>query len=60
VTAHDAAVGYCTGTPMRAGLERHGDLGELTDAIARETERILGSDPVTLNMTAHVLTATSA
>lgn len=57
VSAYDAAVGYCTGTPVRAALERRGDLAQLTTAIAQETERILGGDPVTAQMTAHVLTA---
>jgi SAM-dependent methyltransferase len=54
---HDAAVGYCTGTPMRAGLESRGDLATLTDAIAREVERTLGTEPRTFGMSANVLAA---
>ena len=57
VTPRDAVVGYCTGSPMRAGLEARGDLKTLTEAIATEAERTLGTDPVSLKMTAHVLTA---
>ncbi|HWC35034.1 MAG TPA: class I SAM-dependent methyltransferase [Mycobacteriales bacterium] len=57
LTPYDAAMGYCGGTPMRAGLEGRGDLTELSVAIARETERILGRDPTTLSMAANVLTA---
>jgi len=57
VTARDAAVGYCTGTPMRAGLEARGDLSELTDAIAQHMERALGTEPLRLGMTANILTA---
>jgi hypothetical protein len=60
ITPHDAAVGYCTGTPMRAGLESRGDLAELTDAVAAETERLLGREPITVGMTANVLIATVA
>ncbi|HVX71009.1 MAG TPA: methyltransferase domain-containing protein [Mycobacteriales bacterium] len=57
MTPRDAAVGYTTGTPMRAGLEAKGDLAALADAIAGEMERLLGADPVELPMTANVLTA---
>ena len=57
MTPRDAAVGYTTGTPMRAGLEAKGYLAALADAIAGEMERLLGADPVELPMTANVLTA---
>jgi ubiquinone/menaquinone biosynthesis C-methylase UbiE len=57
VTPREAAVGYCTGTPMRAGIESHGDLNRLTDAIAREVEQMLGSDAVSFGMEANVLAA---
>jgi hypothetical protein len=57
VTPRDAAIGYCTGTPMRAGLEARGELAELSEAIAQETERLLGTEPVSLSMSANVLTA---
>ncbi|HVS69141.1 MAG TPA: methyltransferase domain-containing protein [Mycobacteriales bacterium] len=58
-TAYDAAMGYCGGTPMRAGLESHGDLDELSVAIAQETERLLGRDPTSARMTANVLAASA-
>jgi SAM-dependent methyltransferase len=60
VSARDAALGYCTGSPMRAGLEQRGDVKTLTEAIADEMERILGTGLVSLEMTAHVLIARAA
>jgi SAM-dependent methyltransferase len=59
LTAREIALGYCTGTPTRAGLEERGDLATLTAAIADELERMIGTDAVAPPMAAHVLRATS-
>lgn len=60
VTPRDAALGYCTGTPMRPGLESRGDLAELSARIAEHLEQVLGTEPVSMRMTANVLTAALA
>lgn len=54
-SATDIAVGFCTGTPLRAAIEERGDLDEAIDAVARELRTRLGPDPVTGRMTALVI-----
>jgi SAM-dependent methyltransferase len=56
-SAADIAIGYCTGTPLRAGIESRGDLAATTALVERVVERHLGSGPVTADMAAHVVTA---
>lgn len=56
-SAADVARGFCTGTPLRPQLEARGDLRALTEQVAAEVERELGSGPVTGPMTAHVVRA---
>jgi SAM-dependent methyltransferase len=59
-SAADIAVGFCTGSPVRAGIESRGDLATTTARVERVVERVLGSGPVTADMTAHVVTARRA
>jgi SAM-dependent methyltransferase len=59
-SATDIAVGFCTGTPIRAEIEARGaDLGAVTAAVAETMEARLGAGPVTGRMTAHVIAATA-
>lgn len=51
------AAGFCTGTPMRAQIERRGDLAETTAAVERLLAAELGPGPVTGRMSAHVVEA---
>jgi SAM-dependent methyltransferase len=52
------ATGYCTGTPLRAGIEARSDLAATTASVTKELEAQLGAGPVTVPMTAHVIDAT--
>jgi hypothetical protein len=54
----DLATGYCTGTPVRAEIVDRGDLTTTTAAVVGELEARLGSGPITMGMTAHVVEAT--
>jgi SAM-dependent methyltransferase len=56
-SAADLAVGYCTGTPLRAGIASRGDLAAATALIAEVATAELGTGPVAAQMTAHVVTA---
>ena len=56
-SAKSLAVGFCTGTPLRAELEARGDLAELTSQVAAAVEDRLGSGPVTGCMRALVVSA---
>lgn len=56
-SAADVAVGFCTGTPLRAELAARGDLAELTAGVAREMAGRLGRGPVTGRMRAHIVEA---
>lgn len=56
-TAADVAEGFCTGTPVRAGIEARGDLDATVSVVSEEMLRQLGSGPVTARMTAHVFEA---
>ena len=54
------ATGYCTGTPVRAEIVDRGGLTTTTAAVVRELEAQLGSGPITVGMTAHMVEATPA
>lgn len=56
-SAHDFAVGICTGSPLRAGLTERGDLAPTVDRVAAELTALLGEGPVSGPMSAHVLSA---
>lgn len=56
-SAAEIAVGYCTGTPLRAEIEARGDLAAATAVVALEMERQLGTGRVSGKMTAHVIEA---
>jgi SAM-dependent methyltransferase len=58
-SARDVAVGFCTGSPLRAALEARGDLDAAVSAVAGTMEDILGPGPVTGRMTAHVVEAST-
>ena len=59
-SAAELAVGFCTGTPLRAAITERGDLDRATDVVAATMEEILGSGPVVGSMTALVLSAVPA
>jgi SAM-dependent methyltransferase len=56
-SAADLAVGYCTGSPLRAGIESRGDLQATTALVAEVMEERLGTGSIAAEMTAHVVTA---
>jgi SAM-dependent methyltransferase len=56
-SAADLAVGYCTGSPVRAGLVDRGDLPALTAEIAAAFTDLVGPGPLRCAMSAHVVTA---
>ena len=56
----DVAAGFCTGTPLRAGIEARDDLSAATAAVAEAMLARFGSGPVTGLMTAHVVEARPA
>jgi SAM-dependent methyltransferase len=51
------AEGFCTGTPLRFALEQRGDLGAITDAVARDMTERLGPGPVAGDLAALDVTA---
>ena len=55
--AADIATGFCTGTPLRMEIESRGDLAGSTAAISEEMTNLLGSGPITAQMTAYVVEA---
>ena len=57
-SAADLALGYCTGTPLRAEIEARGDLAAATTIVANEMEKRHGTGAVRGPMTAHVFEAT--
>ncbi|MCU1449251.1 MAG: ubiE1 [Acidimicrobiales bacterium] len=59
-SAADLAIGYCTGTPLRAEIEARGDLAATTRVVAKAMEERLGTGAVRGEMTAHVFEATRA
>jgi hypothetical protein len=56
-SAADIAVGFCTGTPVRAEIEGHCELSAATALVASDMTARLGEGPVTGHMTAHVFQA---
>ena len=56
-SAADIAAGFCTGTPLRAAIEDHGDLTATTALVSAEMTARLGDGPVTATMTAYVIDA---
>lgn len=52
--------GFCTGTPLRTGIESRGDLAASTALISEEMTNLLGPGPVTAQMTAHVIEAAAS
>jgi SAM-dependent methyltransferase len=59
-SAADLAVGYCTGTPVRAAIEQRGDLATATDAVAAHFQAEVGPGPITGRMTAYVVEASGS
>ncbi|GAA4920212.1 methyltransferase family protein [Actinomycetospora succinea] len=55
--ARQIAVGLCTGSPLRAALERRGDLEGTVDRVAVAMTRMLGDGPITASMSAHLVEA---
>ncbi|GAA4896208.1 class I SAM-dependent methyltransferase [Actinomycetospora straminea] len=55
--ARQIAVGFCTGSPLRADLERRGDLDTTVDRVAAEMTEALGEGPVAAAMSAHLVEA---
>lgn len=55
--AADVALGFCTGTPVRAEIEARGDVAATTALIQSDMRARLGDGPVTGTMTAHVVVA---
>jgi len=53
----DVAAGFCTGTPLRAGIEARSDLVATISIVSDEMLKRLGPGPVTAQMTAHVFEA---
>jgi len=56
-SAAELAVGYCTGTPLRAAIEQRGDLATATDAVVANFVAAVGPGPITGRMTAYVVEA---
>jgi SAM-dependent methyltransferase len=59
-SAADVASGFCTGTPLRAGIEARGDLAEVTAIVTETVEARFGPGAVAGRMTAHVIEARPA
>ena len=58
-SAHDLAIGYCQGSPLRSEIEQR-DPKRLVEATAAATQALLsqfGNGPITGKMRAHVITA---
>ncbi|MDT7579262.1 MAG: hypothetical protein QOK35_526 [Pseudonocardiales bacterium] len=56
-SATDIAVGFCTGSPLRAGIESRADLRTATALVEEVVTAELGTGPVTAEMTAYVVEA---
>jgi len=56
-SAADIAVGLCTGSPLRAGIESRADLRTTTALVEEVVTAQLGTGPVSAEMTAHVVEA---
>src|SRR3954453_5929969 len=59
-SAADLAVGYCRGTPVRAAIEKRGDLATATDAVVARFVAAVGPGPITGRMAAYVVEASGA
>jgi len=59
-SAADIAAGYCTGTPLRAGIASRGDLAATTALVEESVVARLGTGPIAAEMTAHVVEARRA
>jgi SAM-dependent methyltransferase len=57
-SARQVAEGFCGGTPLRFGLEQRGSLAALTEKIATDMTRQLGTGPVESDLAAYVVSAT--
>ncbi len=59
VSAHDAALGYCIGTPLRQEIEARasGASEQVVEAVAQALKRRFGSGPIAASMRAHVISA---
>jgi SAM-dependent methyltransferase len=57
LSARDAAIGYCQGTPLRSEIEARGDLEAVTAAIAEALAERFGRGPVEGRLRAHVFSA---
>ncbi len=58
-SAHDVAIGYCLGTPLRAEIELRvpGDRERVTQALTAALQRRFGTGPIKASMRAHVVSA---
>jgi ubiquinone/menaquinone biosynthesis C-methylase UbiE len=56
-SARTLAEGFCFGTPLRFALQKRGDLGALTDAVAQRLTLRLGEGSVEGDLAAFVVTA---
>ncbi len=56
-SAAQVALGYCTGTPVRAEIAARGDVATVAAAVAAELTALLGEGPVEGRMRAHVVEA---
>lgn len=59
-SAYALAVGYCSGTPLRAAIEARADLQSTTATIAKRLESRFGTGEVTGSMTGYVFEAGEA
>jgi SAM-dependent methyltransferase len=59
ISARDAAIGLCQGTPLRAEIEQRDPQGlaRATDAVAEALKRFEENGRITAPMSAHVVTA---
>jgi hypothetical protein len=56
-SAADLAVGYCTGTPLHAGIVARGDLTSATARVEEALTAQLGAGPIEAETRAHVVEA---
>lgn len=57
VSAHSLAEGFCQGTPLRFALERHGNLQQITHAVAERMAARLGAGAVVGELAGLVVSA---
>jgi SAM-dependent methyltransferase len=56
-SARQVAEGFCGGTPLRFALQQRGSLAALTEQIAADMTRRLGTGPVESDLAAYVISA---